>query len=108
MSITSCSNCFPTMINRNQLKTILISAASLVCASAQLVRQSNSTMQFPAEPVGAATGDPTLTDLFTGALKFDRPVAVRSAPNDPDHLYVVERAGRIIVVDLNNPVQKVF
>ncbi|HEV8543983.1 MAG TPA: PQQ-dependent sugar dehydrogenase [Verrucomicrobiae bacterium] len=91
-----------------QLKTLVICATTLACAHAQLVRQSNTTMDFPAEPVPPASGVPTATDLFGGALTFDHPVAARSAPGDPNHLYVVERVGRIIVVDLNNPVRKVF
>jgi uncharacterized repeat protein (TIGR03806 family) len=75
-------------------------------AHAQLVRQPNNTLHFPPQPI-SATGDPVLTEAFPG-LQFDKPICIRSAPGDTNHLYVAERTGRILVVDLDNPVPRVF
>ncbi len=49
-----------------------------------------------------------LEDALPG-LTFDRPVYVASAPGENNRLFVIERAGRIIVIpDLSNPARTVF
>ena len=74
-------------------------------ASAQLVRENNSTLKFPttAGPVGQYD----LVDLLPGIV-FDRPVCVASPPGDT-RLFVIERVGRIWVInDLSAPTKQLF
>ncbi|MFT4546193.1 MAG: glucose/arabinose dehydrogenase/mono/diheme cytochrome c family protein [Verrucomicrobiales bacterium] len=70
-----------------------------------LVRVENTTLQLPAEM-------PVLGyDLVSAfGLTFDEPVAITSPPGEADRVFVVERGGRIMVVDLaaNPPVSSVF
>ena len=49
--------------------------------------------------VPAATSAGSRLGLVTVATGFRQPVQVVAAPGEPDHLYVVERAGRVRVVE---------
>jgi uncharacterized repeat protein (TIGR03806 family) len=76
-------------------------------AHAQLVRQDNTTLKFPASPTTSAPGQFELVELFPGML-FDRPVCVASPPGDT-RLFVVERVGRIwVVTNLAFPTKQLF
>jgi uncharacterized repeat protein (TIGR03806 family) len=75
-------------------------------AAAQLTRQDNTTLKFPVAP-STATGQYQLVELMPG-VSFDRPVCIANAPNDT-RLFVVERAGRIWVInDIANPQKEMF
>lgn len=77
-----------------------------VTTRAQLVRQSNVTLQFPNSL--RASGQYELVDLLPG-LEFDRPVCVATPPGETNRLFVVERVGRIWVInDLNSPSKELF
>lgn len=79
----------------------------VVSASAQLIRRPNSTLRLPFEPV-AANGDIVLNEAFPG-ITFDSPVCVRSVPGQTNKLLVVERYGRVMVInDLANPSPEIF
>jgi uncharacterized repeat protein (TIGR03806 family) len=74
-------------------------------ADAQLVRENNSTLKFPttAGPVGQYN----LVDLLPGVV-FDRPVCIASPPGET-RLFVVERVGRIWVINnLSAPAKQLF
>jgi hypothetical protein len=78
-----------------------------VSTSAQLVRRPNTTLRLPFEPV-AANGDIVLNEAFPG-ISFDSPVSVRSLPGETNRLFVIERYGRVMVInDLRNPSPEVF
>jgi glucose/arabinose dehydrogenase len=68
-------------------------------------REANSTLKLPLDPV-------LLTYFATNAfpsLPFEGPVAVTSPPGETNQLFVVERAGRIVVItNLANPTRTVF
>src|SRR5690349_21658868 len=75
--------------------------------SAQLVRRANTTLTLPLEPV-AANGQIVLTEAFPG-ITFEFPDCIRSLPGDTNKLFVVERYGRIMVIDdLANPQPRLF
>ncbi len=74
---------------------------------AQIVRRPNTTLTLPFEPV-SANGAIVLTDAFPGIV-FDSPVSIRSLPGDTNRLFVVERYGRVMVInDLADPHPEVF
>lgn len=74
---------------------------------AQLVREANTTLTFPLEPTSAA-GAYVVADVFPN-LTFDRPVCIATPPGETNRLFVVERAGRVIVItNLANPSKTVF
>jgi glucose/arabinose dehydrogenase len=78
-----------------------------VSASAQLVRRANTTLRLPFEPV-SANGDIVLNEAFPG-ISFDSPVSLRSLPGETNKLFVVERYGRVMVInDLRNPSPEIF
>jgi glucose/arabinose dehydrogenase len=84
----------------------LLLAACSATTHAQLVRQANTTLKFP-QTITTAPGQLELADLTPG-VQFDRPVAIASPPGDT-RLFVVERAGRIwIVNDLGAPTKTLF
>jgi glucose/arabinose dehydrogenase len=74
---------------------------------AQLIREPNTTLNFPTTPTTAA-GSYALVDAFPN-LTFDRPVCIATPPGETNRLFVVERAGRVIVItNLANPTKTVF
>lgn len=73
----------------------------------QLVREPNNTLNFPSEP-RQETGAYVLQDAFPG-LYFNKPVAIRTPRFESDKVYVVERDGRILIIEnLANPTVRVF
>ena len=66
--------------------------------SAQLVRQSNSSLVLPAT-LPSATGYTVENAL--GSLTFSSPICIRSLPGVTNRLFVVERGGRVQLVDLD-------
>ncbi len=79
----------------------------ILSTSAQLVRRPNTTLRLPFEPV-AANGDIVLNEAFPG-ISFDSPVSLRSLPGETNKLFVVERYGRVMVInDLRNPSPEIF
>src|SRR5207253_2723034 len=74
-------------------------------AHAQLLRQNNTTLKFPAAIT--STGQYELVDLLPN-IQFDRPVCVASPPGS-QRLFVVERVGRVwLINDLNAPAKELF
>lgn len=74
-------------------------------AAGPLVRAANTTLRLPSEPprFGFRT-EPAL-----GNLTFTNPVAIASPPGETNRLFVVEQAGRILVVtNLAQPTRTVF
>lgn len=85
---------------------ILICSIGFV-SYAQLQRAGNNTLNFPAEP-RQETGQYVLKDAFPG-LYFNKPVAVRTPPGESDRVFIVEREGRVLMVEnLANPTVSVF
>jgi uncharacterized repeat protein (TIGR03806 family) len=75
-------------------------------ALAQLTRENNTTLKFPAAPSSTA-GQFELADLLPGA-QFDKPVCVATPPGET-RLFVVERFGRIWVInDIAHPAKQLF
>ncbi len=64
---------------------------------AQLVRQAPNTPNLPAE-LPAATG--YVLENALGTLTFSQPLGITSVPGESGRLFVVEKNGRIQVVDL--------
>ena len=59
---------------------------------------------LPLTPARAADAPfPYTTQPAFGALKFNQPLAIVAAPGDRDRLFILEKAGRILVVDLRAP-----
>ncbi|MBE2213225.1 MAG: PQQ-dependent sugar dehydrogenase [Opitutaceae bacterium] len=81
--------------HRLHLALAIIFASLLSSAGAQpLTRVAATSLALPANP-------PTLgytTQRALGTLSFNQPVAIVSAPGETDRLFVVEKPGRIIVV----------
>ncbi len=82
-----------------RILAILALIACLACptAHAQLVRQAPDTPNLPAE-LPAATG--YVLENALGTLIFSQPLGITSAPGESGRLFVVEKTGRIQVVDL--------
>lgn len=77
--------------------TVVLALGILLCpAQAQLVRKANTTITVPAEPV-LFTGYTTQNAL--GTLTFTNPIYTAAAPGETNRLFVVERRGRIQVVN---------
>jgi uncharacterized repeat protein (TIGR03806 family) len=74
-----------------------------------LRRVTPTNVRMPLVPgIATTTGYTVEREAFPG-LVFDNPVAIVSAPGEPNRLYIVERAGRIVLIpDLNNPSREVF
>jgi uncharacterized repeat protein (TIGR03806 family) len=80
--------------------------AGLPASHAQLTRENNTTLKFPAT-LSTAPGQLELGELMPG-IQFDKPVCVASPPGET-RLFVVERYGRIWVInDLVHPVKQLF
>lgn len=58
-------------------------------------------------PASAAEPLPYVTRPAFGALKFNQPVGVVSAPGDRDRLFVIEKPGRILLLNAADPRQPV-
>src|SRR5690349_4594167 len=70
-----------------------------------LERTLNTSLRMPLAP---AFPGYSLSDAF-GNLAFVRPVTIASSPGETNRLFVVERAGRIIVItNLTAPTETVF
>jgi uncharacterized repeat protein (TIGR03806 family) len=78
-------------------------------AETGLQRVTPSGVKMPLVPgAGVETEYVVESEAFPG-LEFRDPVAIVSAPDEPNRLYIVERQGRIILIkDLNNPTREVF
>jgi uncharacterized repeat protein (TIGR03806 family) len=73
----------------------------------QINRVPNTTLRFPAEPPVASTNF-VLNELMPG-VQFNKPVAVATPPGETKMLFVVERVGRILVIDdISNPNPRLF
>ena len=77
-----------------------------VCGYAQLVRVPNTTLMPPQEPPTEATG--YTTENAFGALTFSLPIAIRNAPSQSSHLFVIERNLGIERVDLATNTRTTF
>lgn len=83
----------------------------VICESnglAQLVREPNTTLNVYPQSAPSTNAQVTLTDVFPG-LTFTRPVAIAIPPGETNRMFVVERDGRIMVIDdLRNPTKRLF
>jgi uncharacterized repeat protein (TIGR03806 family) len=78
-------------------------------AAGPLLRQANSTLQMRSVPPGSSGAYQYQTVEALNGLAFDKPVFTASPAGETSRLYVVERAGRIIVItNLDNPTRTVF
>ena len=76
-------------------------------ANHQFVRDSNTTLTLPQNPQSGALSY-RLADAL-GGLTFNKPVGFAVEPGETNRLFVIERAGRIIVItNLANPTRTVF
>ena len=67
-------------------------------------RVANSTLSFPQDPYAYAA-----EDAFPNEVTFDSPVALATPPGETNRLFVVERAGRIYVLNnLASPTKTLF
>ena len=73
--------------------------------AAQLTRQNNTTLRMPLNPQSAVQYE--LAEAIPG-VAFDRPVAIRTAPGETHRIFVVERVGRIVTVNLSTGQKSVF
>lgn len=79
-----------------RLTAFLVMSAFLGTAQAQLVRKANTTLKLPSEPVLFTS---YTTQNALGNLTFTNPIFTASPPGDTNRLFVVERRGRIQVVN---------
>ena len=86
-------------------RILLVGILSMVSASAQLVRQANSSLTLP-QTLPPATGYTAENAL--GSLTFTRPIALRSLRDVTNKLFVVERGGTIQLVDLTGNTKSTF
>ncbi len=88
---------------------ILRTAILLFClthsARAQLARQANTTLNLPAS-LPAATGYSAENAL--GSLTFSNPICIRSLPGVSNRLFVVERDGRMQLINLDSNTKSTF
>ncbi len=89
-----------------RLLCVVVAALLLpAIAPAQLVRQANTTLNLPAN-LPSATGYTTENAL--GTLTFDDPIDLASLPGVANRLFVVERFGRLHMVNLDTMTKTVF
>src|SRR5690349_21428000 len=62
------------------------------------------TLALP-RALSAAETLPYATEPAFGDLKFNQPLAIVSRPGDTGRVFVLEKPGRILEVDLANPAQ---
>lgn len=60
-------------------------------------RKPNVTLNFPPIPPAPSTNSYATVNAFPGLI-FTNPLAIAQAPGETNRLYIVERAGRIIVI----------
>src|ERR1041385_613689 len=77
---------------------ILSTAIMTPAVGGPLDRQANTTLQMPSNPPGTGATYQYETVEALNGLSFDKPVFATSPPGDTSRLYVVERAGRIVVI----------
>ncbi|MFO1497133.1 MAG: PQQ-dependent sugar dehydrogenase [Verrucomicrobiota bacterium] len=87
---------------------LLLFSAAGVLGMADLVRQLETSLKMPGRPAAVPTNQYVLVEAFSG-LTFDKPVAVASPLGESNRLFVVERAGRIVVLtNLAAPARSIF
>ncbi|MCS6771743.1 MAG: PQQ-dependent sugar dehydrogenase [Kiritimatiellae bacterium] len=89
---------------------ILIGAAvgTAVPSHAVTQRVANTTLAFPGVPPATAATGYTVAVAFPSVV-FTNPIAIASPPGETNRLFVVERAGRIVVItNLAAPTRTVF
>ncbi len=64
--------------------------------------QAVNGLAFPLDPPAVTALTPVVS---YPALRFDRPLFLTHAPGDPDHVFVVEQAGRILVFEDRDDVE---
>src|SRR5687768_3810057 len=105
MTFKSCRS--PVLRRVVRLAIVLFLGVLAVRPQTGLERATPQGVKMPLVP-GVATEYVVQYDAFPG-LEFEDPVAIVTAPGEPNRLYIVERKGRIILVrDLNNPQKEVF
>ena len=86
---------------------LLATSITVLRPDTGLQRITPQNVRMPLNP-GTATEYTVEREAFPG-VRFENPVAIVSAPGEPNRLYIVERVGRIILIpDLNNPTREVF
>ncbi len=65
------------------------------------VRPSNTTCIAPARP--STTVGIRLEEAFPGLPRLNRPLMIRPLPDDPDRLFVIEQAGRVVSFRRSDP-----
>lgn len=71
-------------------------------------RVANTTLAMPSQPPSATTNGYTTETAFPG-IAFTNPIALATPPGETNRLFVVERAGRIVVItNLAAPTRTVF
>lgn len=71
-------------------------------------RVANTTLAMPSQPPSATTNGYTTETAFSGIV-FTNPIALATPPGETNRLFVVERAGRIVVItNLAAPTRTVF
>ena len=99
--------------HRSVSRWVLLLCATVVFAGGDtgLKRVTPSNVRMPLVP-GTTGGGVTEYAVENAAFPgptFDSPVAIVSAPGEQNRLYVIERAGRIVLIpDLNSPSREVF
>ena len=68
-------------------------------------RVANTTLNLPGDP--PANTSHRLENAF-GSLTFNRPIALANAPGDNNAVYVVERGGQLVRVDLTTNTKSLF
>lgn len=82
-----------------------LTALTLAAPPAPIQRVPNTTLTLPAQP-------PTFgfrTEVAFAGMSFSNPVAIASPPGETNRLFIVEQAGRIVVLtNLAQPTRTVF
>lgn len=96
-----------------RLLCVLLAAISelvLLCSArggAVRPRETNTTLRFPISDPAAGPQYRTVEAL--NGMAFEKPVFVTSPPGETNRLFVVERAGRIVVItNLAQPTRTIF
>ena len=84
---------------------LVMSLAATGQPSTPFTRVANTTLRMPASPpVFGFT-----TEKAFGNLSIISPVAIATPPGETNRLFVIEKAGRVIVItNLANPTRTVF
>src|SRR5262245_15171134 len=98
-------------VKRLLLVVLLLAGAGLAILSWQRLKRPPRPKTLPAHlafPRAGGSGSPLRAELAFPGLAFRRPVFLCAAPGDDAHVYVVEQAGRIVRVALEDPRPEVF